>query len=46
VPYKAQEIVSSEAALTKYEGAAVVTGTYQGEPVTGQAYLELVGDWS
>lgn len=46
VPYKEQEIVSKEPSLTKYEGAATVTGTYQGQQVTGQAYLELVGDWS
>ncbi|MFD5074532.1 lipocalin-like domain-containing protein [Streptomyces sp. NPDC058371] len=46
VPCKEQEIVSKEPSLTKYEGAATVTGTYQGEPVTGHAYLELVGDWS
>ncbi|MFE4612057.1 lipocalin-like domain-containing protein [Streptomyces niveus] len=46
VPYKEQEIVSKEPSLTKFEGAAVVTGTYQGQRVTGRAYLELVGDWS
>ena len=46
VPYKAQEIVSAEPSLTKFEGAATVTGTYQGQRVAGHAYLELVGDWS
>lgn len=46
VPYKEQEIVSKEPSLTKYEGAATVTGTYLGQRVTGHAYLELVGDWS
>ncbi|MFJ6571137.1 lipocalin-like domain-containing protein [Streptomyces sp. NPDC091292] len=46
VPYKEQEIVSKEPSLTKFEGAATVTGTYQGQQVTGHAYLELVGDWS
>jgi predicted secreted hydrolase len=46
VPYKQQEIVSSVDILTKFEGTATVTGTYQGQPVTGHAFLELVGNWS
>ncbi|MFF3466599.1 lipocalin family protein [Streptomyces sp. NPDC002619] len=46
VPYKEQEIVPKEPSLTKFEGAATVTGTYQGQRVAGHAYLELVGDWS
>ncbi len=45
MPYKQQEIVSSAAALTKFEGSATVTGTYQGQQVTGYGYLELVGNW-
>jgi hypothetical protein len=31
--------------LTKFEGTATVTGTYQGQQVTGYGYLELVGNW-
>ena len=46
VPYKQQEIVSAVDIMTKFEGTATVTGTYQGEPVTGYGYLELVGNWS
>jgi predicted secreted hydrolase len=46
VPYKQQEIVSSVDILTKFEGTATVTGTYQGQQVTGDAFLELVGNWS
>jgi predicted secreted hydrolase len=46
VPYKQQESVSSVDILTKFEGAATVTGTYQGQRVTGDAFLELVGNWS
>jgi predicted secreted hydrolase len=46
VPYKQQEIVSSVDILTKFEGSATVTGTYQGQRVTGHAFLELVGNWS
>jgi predicted secreted hydrolase len=46
VPYKQQEIVSSADILTKFEGTATVTGTYQGQPVIGYGYLELVGNWS
>jgi predicted secreted hydrolase len=46
VPYKQQEIVSSVDILTKFEGTATVTGTYQGQPVTGHGFLELVGNWS
>jgi predicted secreted hydrolase len=45
VPYKQQEIVSSVDILTKFEGTATVTGTYQGQQVTGHAFLELVGNW-
>jgi predicted secreted hydrolase len=46
VPYKQQEIVSSVDILTKFEGTATVTGTYQGQQVTGHAFLEFVGNWS
>jgi len=46
VPYKQQEIVSAVDILTKFEGTATVTGTYQGQQVTGYGYLELVGNWS
>ena len=28
-----------------YEGASSVTGRYRGEPVTGQAYVEQLGNW-
>jgi predicted secreted hydrolase len=45
VPYKQQEIVSSVDVLTKFEGTATVTGTYQGQQVSGYAFLELVGNW-
>ena len=27
------------------ETASTVTGTYQGEPITGKAYVEQWGDW-
>ncbi len=29
-----------------YEGAATVSGTYQGEQVDGRTYIEQVGNWS
>jgi hypothetical protein len=38
VPYKQQEIISAADILTKFEGSATVTGTYQGRRVTGHAY--------
>jgi hypothetical protein len=31
--------------IHKYEGASKVAGEMQGEPVTGHAVVELVGDW-
>ena len=46
VPYKQQEIVSAVDMFTKLEGSATVTGTYQGQPVTGRSYLEVVGNWT
>jgi predicted secreted hydrolase len=42
---KEQEIVSKLGGVNKYEGAADVTGTYRGEPVTGVTYVEMVGYW-
>jgi predicted secreted hydrolase len=40
-----QEIASVVPALTKYEGASAVTGTYDGKPVKGFGYVELYGNW-
>lgn len=45
VPYKPQELVSKSPISTKFEGSATVTGTYQGQHVTGNCYLELAGNW-
>jgi predicted secreted hydrolase len=45
VGYKDQEIVSKVGGMTKYEGASAVSGRYQGKPVSGRGYLELVGLW-
>jgi hypothetical protein len=28
-----------------FEGDSTVTGEYDGQPVTGQAYTEQLGDW-
>jgi hypothetical protein len=28
-----------------FEGASSVTGRYRGKPVTGQAYVEQLGNW-
>ena len=39
---KLQEI---QAGPGTYEGAATITGTYQGRHVTGQAQVEQLGDW-
>ena len=38
-----QEIVSPTE--PKYEGVADVTGSFEGEPVTGFTLIEMVGDW-
>lgn len=38
-----QEIVSPTE--PKYEGVADVTGTYDGEAITGYTLIEMVGDW-
>lgn len=40
-----QEIISIVPFLTKYEGASAVSGTYDGKPVKGFGYVELVGPW-
>jgi predicted secreted hydrolase len=40
-----QEFISVMPALSKYEGASAIGGTYRGKPVTGSAYVELYGDW-
>lgn len=45
VPFKEQEIISKVGGVTKFEGAATVTGTYEGQSVNGDCYLELVGYW-
>ncbi|ETY74278.1 hypothetical protein LFAB_08335 [Lactiplantibacillus fabifermentans T30PCM01] len=37
-----QEIMSSMKKLSKYEGSANVTGTYQGKSITGRATVELI----
>lgn len=37
-----QEILSSMNKLSKYEGSANVTGTYEGKPITGRATVELI----
>jgi predicted secreted hydrolase len=46
VPYKEQEIVSAVDMFTKLEGSATVSGTYQGQSVTGRSYIEIVGNWT
>jgi hypothetical protein len=40
-----QEVVSP-IGIHKYEGASKVTGQMEGNPVTGHAVVELVGDWN
>lgn len=37
-----QEILSSMNKLSKYEGSANVSGTYEGRPITGRATVELI----
>ncbi len=37
-----QEILSSMNKLSKYEGSANVTGTYEGKEITGRATVELI----
>lgn len=42
-----QELYFPENALyNHYEGASSVQGIYQGEPIKGYCYTELIGDWS
>lgn len=42
-----QELYFPENALyNHYEGASTVQGIYQGAPITGYCYTELIGDWS
>ena len=42
-----QELFFPENALyNHYEGASTVEGTYQGQPIKGYCYVELIGDWS
>lgn len=44
---KDQELYFPERAdLNHYEGAAEIEGKYQGKPVKGYTYVELVGDWN
>jgi predicted secreted hydrolase len=38
-----QEIQEASGGI--FEGAASVTGRYRGQPVTGQAYVEQLGNW-
>jgi hypothetical protein len=44
-PYKEQEIISKFGGVTKYEAGAIVTGTFEGEEVNGECYIEVVGYW-
>ena len=37
-----QEIPSENERLSKYEGSATVTGTYEGKPVTGRCTIEII----
>ena len=42
-----QELFFPENALyNHYEGASTVEGIYQGKPIKGYCYVELIGDWS
>ncbi len=45
IPYKEQEILSEIGGVTKYEGMASIKGIFEGKEVTGQAYVEMVGNW-
>ncbi|MBQ9955204.1 MAG: hypothetical protein IJO87_07215 [Eggerthellaceae bacterium] len=45
IPQK-QEIVAPIPTMCRYEGESIVTGTLNGEPVTGDCCVELMGDWS
>jgi len=43
-----QEVMASFPGVTpsEFEGAATVTGTAAGRPITGQAYVEQLGHWN
>lgn len=42
-----QELVFDEDPLyNHYEGASEVSGSYEGKPMNGYCYVELIGDWS
>ncbi len=45
VPFKEAEIISKVTGI-KYEGTAEVEGIFDGKKVTGNTFVELVGDWS
>ncbi len=42
---EAQEIISANPQLNKYEGQSIVKGTIAGKEVTGTCCVELVGNW-
>lgn len=42
---KEQEIVCKMPLFTKYESGSQVVGTYEGKPVKGYTYVELLGKW-
>lgn len=41
-----QEIIASQASMTRYEGESVVKGVYKGDVVNGSCCIELVGPWN
>jgi predicted secreted hydrolase len=45
-PFVREQEVVSPMGEHKYEGASSVAGQLEGEPVTGHAIVELVGDWN
>jgi predicted secreted hydrolase len=45
-PFVREQEVVSPMGEHKYEGASSVAGQMEGEPVTGHAIVELVGDWN
>lgn len=40
-----QEIKAGDKNGNKFEGASVISGIYDGTPVTGDCFIELVGPW-
>ncbi|MFD0897425.1 lipocalin family protein [Loigolactobacillus binensis] len=42
---KEQELLFSLKELSHYEAASTISGTYKGEPITGNCYVELIGEW-